>query len=68
MKSAIAGNPQTQYKSKARDDSSWERRDATDSALPINHHHLIRTGDFSLPLPAGHLGSALRVQEGHVNS
>jgi hypothetical protein len=68
MKRAIACHCQPRCEPEACEDPNWERHDATDSASPINHHHLIRTGDFLLPVPDGHLGSALRVQEGHVNS
>jgi hypothetical protein len=53
---------------KACQDLNRERHDETDSASPINHHHLIRTAGFAFLVREGHLGSALRVQEGHVNS
>ena len=68
MKSSIACNCEPRCKPKACEYPSWERHDETSSASPINHHHLIRTLDFLLPVRDGHLGSALRVQEGHVNS
>jgi hypothetical protein len=68
MKRAIACKGQPRSKPKARQNPTWERHDANESASPINHHHLIRTANFSLLVRYGHVGSALRVQEGHVNT
>jgi len=53
MKGSTACNCEPSCKPKACEYPSWERHDETSSASPINHHHLIRSADFSLRLRDG---------------
>ena len=68
MKKAIALKSQLRCRPMLAKTPFAGRHDEAGLASPIRHHHLTRTAIFLLRVPDGRFGSALRVQEGLLNS